>query len=73
MKSEKNDLALLYDIWQAAKDIVEYTEILSINSFAKDKMRRQAVERQIEADSKGPASFPVVDPDGNVILFDQHV
>ena len=32
-----------------------------------------AVERQIEADSKGPASFPVVDPDGNVILFDQHV
>ncbi|WP_375597688.1 VOC family protein [Devosia sp. Naph2] len=27
----------------------------------------------IDPDSKGPANFSVTDPDGNVILFDQHV
>jgi lactoylglutathione lyase len=39
------------------------------------KLRAQGVPLQSEADesSTGPASFVVVDPDGNPILFDQHV
>jgi len=38
-------------------------------------LKAQGVELQSEADESttGPASFVVVDPDGNPILFDQHV
>ncbi len=28
---------------------------------------------EVETDSEGPGSFMIKDPDGNVILFDQHV
>ena len=31
------------------------------------------LETQVAPDSKGPGSFVVKDPDGNIILFDQHV
>lgn len=39
------------------------------------QLRAQGVELVSEADENttGPASFMVVDPDGNPILFDQHV
>jgi hypothetical protein len=30
-------------------------------------------ERAADPDSEGPASFVIVDPDGNTLLFDQHV
>jgi len=33
----------------------------------------ECLESTIDESSTGPASFKVVDPDGNVILFDQHV
>ncbi len=38
-------------------------------------LRAQGLTFQTEADenSKGPASFVVVDPDGNPVLVDQHV
>ena len=38
-------------------------------------LKAQGVSFQAEADesTSGPASFMIVDPDGNVILFDQHV
>lgn len=38
-------------------------------------LKEQGVEILTEADAstKGPASFMVVDPDGNPILVDQHV
>ena len=39
------------------------------------QLRAQGVQFQQQADESttGPASFVVVDPDGNPILFDQHV
>jgi catechol 2,3-dioxygenase-like lactoylglutathione lyase family enzyme len=39
------------------------------------KLLAQDIELQTKADagSSGPASFTLVDPDGNTILFDQHV
>lgn len=39
------------------------------------QLKAQGVEFQTEADESttGPASFIVVDPDGNPLLFDQHV
>ena len=38
-------------------------------------LKAQGVELQTEADENttGPASFTALDPDGNTILFDQHV
>jgi len=38
-------------------------------------LKNNGIEVLNEADenSKGPASFSVIDPDGNIILFDQHV
>ena len=38
-------------------------------------LKSQGVELTSEADEEtdGPASFTVIDPDGNPILFDQHV
>ena len=38
-------------------------------------LKAQGVELQTEADEKttGPASFTAIDPDGNTLLFDQHV
>ena len=39
------------------------------------QLKAQGVQLQSEADenSTGPASFIAVDPDGNPVLFDQHV
>lgn len=39
------------------------------------ELKTQGVEIKTEADESttGPASFVVIDPDGNPILFDQHV
>ena len=39
------------------------------------QLKEAGVEFAVEAneDSSGPASFMIVDPDGNQILFDQHV
>ncbi len=38
-------------------------------------LKAQGVELQTEADENttGPASFTALDPDGNTLLFDQHV
>lgn len=39
------------------------------------EVKAQGVEPIVEADemTKGPASFMLIDPDGNPVLFDQHV
>lgn len=39
------------------------------------QLKADGVQPTMEADetTDGPASFMVVDPDGNTILFDQHV
>lgn len=37
------------------------------------KAQGVAIQQEADEDSSGPASFVVVDPDGNPILVDQHV
>lgn len=39
------------------------------------QLKTKGIKIQTEADEKtsGPASFVIIDPDGNPILFDQHV
>ncbi|WP_242603176.1 VOC family protein [Marinomonas sp. MED121] len=56
---------------QNADGVSEATDIRSIHQ----QLKEQGLEvPDLQAYAKqGPASFTVKDPDGNVILFDQHV
>ena len=54
-----------------ARTLDSFTDVRELQRH----LKTQGVELAIEADESttGPASFVVVDPDGNPILFDQHV
>lgn len=47
MRPEERDLAYLWDMLQASRDIVEFTRGLSFLQFSSDKRTRLAVERQL--------------------------
>jgi len=46
-KSEDRDVSLLWDMLQAAREIVEFVEGVNYNQFSTQKILRYAVERQI--------------------------
>ncbi len=54
-----------------ANELGKFTDIRELQS----QLKEQGIEFQTEADesTEGPASFVIGDPDGNPILFDQHV
>ena len=54
-----------------AQKLDSFTDIRELQR----KLKAQGVTLMTEADEKttGPASFIAVDPDGNPVLFDQHV
>ena len=54
-----------------AQTLDSFTDVREIQR----RLKSQGVQFQTEADERttGPASFIVVDPDGNPILVDQHV
>lgn len=53
-----------------AQNIEEFEDVRNIQKQLKTKGLN--VGDEIEEGSSGPASFMVTDPDGNVILIDQH-
>lgn len=56
---------------QNAEKLDEFDDIRKIQLHLKEK----GIEIQDEADenSSGPGSFMIHDPDGNSIIFDQHI
>jgi len=48
MPLNENDLSFLIDIIDCVMDITEFTNGVGFSEFEKDKMRRLAVERQLE-------------------------
>lgn len=56
---------------QSAKPLASFTDVRELQR----QLRAKGVQLVTEADetTTGPASFVVVDPDGNTILVDQHV
>ena len=54
-----------------AQQLSEFTDVRELQR----QLKRRDIALTSEADesSTGPASFTVVDPDGNMILVDQHV
>jgi len=47
MRAEGRDLSFLWDMRQAAKEIIEFMVATSYDKFARDKQLRYAVERQL--------------------------
>jgi uncharacterized protein with HEPN domain len=47
MQPEERDLAYLWDMLQAGRDVIEFTRGMSFPDFSKDKRTRFAVERQL--------------------------
>lgn len=54
-----------------AQPVAGFTDIRDLQR----SLKAQGVQLETEADegTTGPASFLVIDPDGNPVLFDQHV
>ena len=68
---EKNILTFNPGWDNAAQKLNSFTDVRDLQR----QLKAQGVTFQTEADESttGPASFVVVDPDGNPILVDQHV
>lgn len=68
---EKNTLTFNPGWNSNAQGLDEFKDVREIQQH----LKAQGLELASEADedSSGPASFVVVDPDGNPILFDQHI
>ena len=56
---------------QSAQPLESYDDIRAIQKELKSKGISPG--KEVDESSTGPASFSIVDPDGNVILIDQHV
>lgn len=54
-----------------AEPLKEFSDVRELQKEFKD--RGISMVTEADENSKGPASFMITDPDGNVILFDQHV
>ena len=67
---DKNMLTFNPGWGQDAKNLPEFTDVRELQK----QVKAAGVSPMVEADeaSTGPASFIVVDPDGNPVLFDQH-
>jgi catechol 2,3-dioxygenase-like lactoylglutathione lyase family enzyme len=55
---------------QNAQETAEFTDVRALQATLKDK--GIALTSEADPASTGPASFTLADPDGNVILIDQH-
>jgi len=56
---------------QSANTLEDFDDVRDIQKHLKTK--NVTFVSEIEADDSGPASFVVLDPDGNAILIDQHI
>ena len=68
----ENNILTFNPGWDSnAQEIDSYTDVRELQR----QLKEQGVELASEADESGsgPASFMLMDPDGNTILFDQHV
>lgn len=68
----ENNILTFNPGWDAnAQTLSEYDDIRKIQESLKRKGLK--LEKEVDADSQGPASIVVLDPDGNAILIDQHI
>lgn len=68
---EKNILTFNPGWDSNARKLAAFTDVRELQRRLKARGLRPA--KEADESTRGPASFVVVDPDGNQILFDQHV
>lgn len=68
---EKNILTFNPGWDQNANTLDSFTDVRAIQKELKEKGLK--IENEADESTTGPASFVVIDPDGNPILIDQHV
>lgn len=68
---EKNILTFNPGWDENAGAVSPFTDVREIQKSLKEKGIE--IENAVDEDSSGPGSFMVTDPDGNLVLFDQHV
>jgi catechol 2,3-dioxygenase-like lactoylglutathione lyase family enzyme len=68
---EKNILTFNPGWDSNARELDEFTDVREIQR--RFKTTGLKLENEADEDSEGPASFVITDPDGNPVLFDQHV
>lgn len=68
---EKNILTFNPGWDQNAQPVAGFTDIRQIQQHLKSQ--GIAFEQEADENSTGPASFIVLDPDGNPVMLDQHV
>lgn len=67
----ENNIMTFNPGWDSnAENLEEFTDIRDIQKELLDKGIE--IEPQIDSSTSGPASFAIKDPDGNLILVDQH-
>lgn len=67
----ENNILTFNPGWDAnAKETESFDDVREIQNGLLAK--GVSIDKPIENDTSGPASFMVTDPDGNVILIDQH-
>ena len=68
----ENNILTFNPGWDSNANTLEnFSDVREIQKSLKDKGVK--LESEADEDSSGPASFVVLDPDGNAILVDQHV
>jgi catechol 2,3-dioxygenase-like lactoylglutathione lyase family enzyme len=68
---EKNILTFNPGWDQNGNNLDSFTDVREIQRELKEKGIQ--LEQETDESTSGPASFMLVDPDGNPILFDQHI
>ncbi|NCF67863.1 MAG: VOC family protein [Chloroflexi bacterium] len=58
--------------WDQNANMLDY--FVDVRNLQRElKARGLSIEQEADESTSGPASFVIIDPDGNPILFDQHV
>lgn len=68
---EKNMLTFNPGWDENAKAVKDFDDVRNIQKKLKSK--GVSIENEADETTSGPASFVVIDPDGNPVLIDQHV
>ena len=55
---------------ESANNLETFDDVRKIQQILKDKNIK--LENEVDSKTSGPASITVIDPDGNIILIDQH-
>ena len=68
---EKNTLTFNPGWDENAKEQDSFTDVRELQRQLKEKGIK--IEKEVDEETTGPGSFVIIDPDGNPILFDQHI